>query len=315
VKILVPDTIQLDLAELRNADAELEPVGYRVAEPIPDEHVDAEVLVAWSNPPGPLADAARRLTKLRWVQDLAAGPGVTLQAGFPAEVVITSGRSLHDRTVAEHALALTLAAARHLHVAVRAQIGHRWAREIGGLQPLDNAQGFTTLRDANVVIWGFGGIARTLAPLYSALGANVVGVARTPRTDGPYPVVDDVDAVLPTADVLVNILPTAPATDRAVDARRLALLPRAAWLVNVGRGSTVDEDALVAALRDGELAGAALDVTSTEPLPVDSPLWDLPNVIITPHAAGGRPLGAAALIAANALALRRGEPLTNVVDR
>ena len=85
--------------------------------------------------------------------------------------------------------------------------------------------------------------------------------------------------------------------------------------MNVGRGSTVDEDALVAALRDGELAGAALDVTSTEPLPVDSPLWDLPNVIITPHAAGGRPLGAAALIAANALALRRGEPLTNVVDR
>ena len=121
MKILVPDTIQLDLAELRKADAELDPVGYRVAEPIPDEHVDAEVLVAWSNPPGPLADAARRLTKLRWVQDLAAGPGVTLQAGFPAEVVITSGRSLHDRTVAEHALALTLAAARHLHVAVRAQ--------------------------------------------------------------------------------------------------------------------------------------------------------------------------------------------------
>jgi phosphoglycerate dehydrogenase-like enzyme len=315
VKILVPDTIQLDLAGLRKADAELDPVGYRVAEPIPDEHVDAEVLVAWSNPPGPLADAARRLTKLRWVQDLAAGPGVTLQAGFPAEVVITSGRSLHDRTVAEHALALTLAAARHLHVAVRAQIGHRWAPEIGGLQPHDNAQGFTTLRDANVVIWGFGGIARTLAPLYTALGADVVGVARTPRTDGPYRVVDDVDAVLPTADVLVNILPTAPATDRVVDARRLALLPRKAWLVNVGRGSTVDEDALVDALRAGELAGAALDVTRTEPLPVDSPLWDLPNVIITPHGAGGRPLGAAALVAANALALRRGEPLTNVVDR
>ena len=126
---------------------------------------------------------------------------------------------------------------------------------------------------------------------------------------------DDVDAVLPTADVLVNILPTAPATDRVVDARRLALLPRKAWLVNVGRGSTVDEDALVEALRAGELAGAALDVTRTEPLPVDSPLWDLPNVIITPHGAGGRPLGAAALIAANALALRRGEPLTNVVDR
>jgi phosphoglycerate dehydrogenase-like enzyme len=143
----------------------------------------------------------------------------------------------------------------------------------------------------------------------------VIGVARTPRADGAYTVVDDVDAVLPQADVLVNILPTAPATDRALDARRLALLPRTAWLVNVGRGSTVDEDALVDALRDGGLAGAALDVTRTEPLPVDSPLWDLPNVILTPHAAGGRPLGAAALIAANARALQRGEPLTNVVER
>ena len=163
MKILIPDTIPLDLAELSGADAELDPVGYRVAEPVPEEHVDAEALVAWSNPPAQMADAARRLTALRWVQDLAAGPGVTLQAGFPDRVVITSGRSLHDRTVAEHALALTLAAARHLHVAVRAQIGHRWAPEIGGLQPHDNVRGFTTLRDATVAIWGFGGIVLSAA--------------------------------------------------------------------------------------------------------------------------------------------------------
>ncbi len=313
MKILVPDTIPLDLAELRS-DA-LEPVGYQVAEPVPEEHVDAEALVAWVNPPAQLADAALRLTRLRWVQDLAAGPAATLQAGFPDDVLLTSGRSLHDRTVAEHALALTLGAARHLHLAVRAQIGHRWAHELGGLQPHDNAQGFTTLRDATVVIWGFGGIARTLAPLYAALGAHVVGVARTARTDGPFTVVDDVDAVLPTADVLVNILPAGRSTDGSLDARRLALLPRTAWLVNVGRGSTVDEDALADALRTGAIAGAALDVTQTEPLPVESPLWDLPNVLLTPHAAGGRPLGAAALIAANAQALLRGDRLTNLVER
>ncbi len=313
MKILVPDTVPLDPAELRSDD--LEPVGYRVAEPVPEEHVDAEALVAWVNPPAQLADAARRLTRLRWVQDLAAGPAATLQAGFPDHVLLTSGRSLHDRTVAEHALALTLAAARHLHLAVRAQIGHRWAPELGGLQPHDNAQGFTTLRDATVVIWGFGGIGRTLAPLYAALGAHVVGVARTPRTDGPFTVVDDVDAVLPTADVLVNILPAGRSTDGSLDARRLGLLPRTAWVVNVGRGSTVDEDALADALRTGGLAGAALDVTQTEPLPVDSPLWDLPNVLLTPHAAGGRPLGAAALIAANAQALLSGDRLTNLVER
>jgi phosphoglycerate dehydrogenase-like enzyme len=311
VKILVPDTVTVDGAALP-ADTV---VPYSATEPLPEEHVDAEALVAWGNAADQLSDAAHRLTKLRWVQDLAAGPAATLRAGFADDVVITSGRSLHDRTVAEHALALALAAARHLNVAVRAQIGHRWAREIGGLQPLDNARGLTTLRDARVVIWGYGSIGRTLAPLLSALGAEVVGVARTARRDGDVEVVSDIDAVLPTTDVLVSILPGVAATEHALDARRLALLPAAAWFVNVGRGSTVDEDALAAALRDGRLAGAALDVTAVEPLPAASPLWDLPNVIITPHAAGGRPLGAAELIRENAAALREGRPLRNAVER
>jgi phosphoglycerate dehydrogenase-like enzyme len=311
VKILVPDTVTVDGAALPD-DAV---VPYSATEPLPEEHLDAEALVAWGNSADQLADAARRLTKLRWVQDLAAGPAATLKAGFADDVVITSGRSLHDRTVAEHTLALTLAAARHLHAAVRAQIGHRWAPEIGGLQPLDNARGLTTLRDARVVIWGYGSIGRTLAPLLRALGAQVVGVARTARRDGDVEVVDDIDAVLPTADVLISILPGVAATEHALDARRLALLPAPAWFVNVGRGSTVDEDALAAALRAGRLAGAALDVTAEEPLPAASPLWDLPNLIITPHAAGGRPLGAAELIRENAEALRGGRELRNQVER
>ncbi|HEY0811795.1 MAG TPA: NAD(P)-dependent oxidoreductase [Pseudonocardia sp.] len=314
MKILIPDTVAVDPAELQDG-LDLDVVVYPVAEPIPEEHTDAEALVIWGNPPDQLADAARRLTRLRWIQDLAAGPGGVLKAGFAEQVVITNGRGLHDATVSEHALALTLAAARHLHRTVRAQIGHRWAGELGGLQPLDNAQGFSTLRDATVVIWGFGGIGRTLAPLLSALGAHVVGVARSARSEDGVEVVDDVDAVLPTADVLVMILPSAPSTDRALDARRLAMLPPHAWLVNVGRGSTVDEDALVEAVRAGGIAGAALDVTQTEPLPVDSSLWDLPDVIITPHAAGGRPLGAADLIRKNVRALQAGEPLTNEFGR
>ncbi len=311
MKILIPDTTVVDPAELQGVDAVVYPVG----EPVPDEHTDAEALVVWGNGPDQLADAARRLSRLRWIQDLAAGPAAVLKAGFADDVVITSGLGLHDATVSEHALALVLAAARHLPRAVRAQIGRRWATELGGLQPLDNAQGFTTLRDATVVIWGFGGIGRTLAPLLSALGAKVVGVARSARTEDGYEVVDDIDAVLPTAAVLVMILPSAPSTDHALDARKLALLPPSAWLVNVGRGSTVDEDALVDAIRTGALAGAALDVTATEPLPVDSPLWDLPEVLITPHAAGGRPLGAAALIQKNARALEAGTPLTNLFER
>src|SRR5688572_4024323 len=105
MKILVPNTVPVEDAELGGATV----VVYDPTTPLPDEHTDAEALVAWGNTPDQLRDAARRLPKLRWVQDLAAGPGATLSAGFAPEVAITSGRSLHDTTVAEHALALALA--------------------------------------------------------------------------------------------------------------------------------------------------------------------------------------------------------------
>ena len=142
MKILVPDTIRLDPAELQDDDLALDVVVYPVAEPVPDEHTDAEALVVWGNSPSHLAEASRRLPQLRWIQDLAAGPAAVLKADFPEQVLITSGRSLHDAAVSEHALALILAAARHLHRTARAQIGHRWASELGGLQPLDNARAF-----------------------------------------------------------------------------------------------------------------------------------------------------------------------------
>lgn len=308
MKVLLPDSIDLG-AVIPGG------VTYAVDAPIPDEHLDAQVLVVWSNPGHQLRDAAARLTKLRWVQTLAAGPDAVLSAGFADDVVITSGAGLHDRTVAEHTLALVLAAARRLHLLTRAQIGRRWARELGGNQPVHEAGNFRTLRDANVVVWGFGGIAATLAPLLSALGARVTGVARDPGTRHGFPVVTAADfpSLLPATDVLINILPATPETRHVVDAALLAQLPPHAWLINVGRGSTVDEDALLAALRSGRLAGAALDVFETEPLPFASPLWDEPNVLISPHAAGGRPLGAAARIRENLAAFEEGRPLTSVV--
>lgn len=130
-----------------------------------------------------------------------------------------------------------------------------------------------------------------------------------------FPVGDDIDAELPHADVLVMLVPALPETERALDARRLALLPEHAWVVNVGRGVTVDEEALVDALRASTIGGAALDVTLVEPLPPDSPLWEAPNLIISPHAAGGRPVGAADLVSANLAAFVAGEPLREVVER
>ncbi|GAA2684144.1 NAD(P)-dependent oxidoreductase [Actinoplanes palleronii] len=311
MKVLLPDSVELDVSLPAGVTAVVYPIG----EPIPDEHCDAEALVVWGNPAPQLADAARRLRRLRWVQSLAAGPDAVLQAGFATDVLVTAGLGLHDRTVAEHTLALVLAAARRLNLLIRAQVGHRWAGELGGLQPVREEGSFRTLRDAHVVIWGFGGIAGTLAPLLAALGARVTGVARTAGERYGFPVVTaaELPALLPAADVLISILPATPETAGVLDATVLGQLPPHAWVVNVGRGSTLDEAALLAALRSGRIAGAALDVFATEPLPPGSGLWDEPNVIISPHAAGGRPLGAAALISENLGALLDGRPLRNQI--
>ena len=309
--VLVPTSVPLEL----DLPDDVVAVAYDVGAPIPAEHIDADALVVWGNPADLLADAARRLTRLRWVQTLAAGPDAVVDAGFAPGVQITSGRSLHDGPVAEHTLALVLAAARRLHLLVRAQTAHRWAGELGGLQPARPTDSFRTLAGARVLIWGFGSIAQTLAPHLRLLGAEVTGVAHTAGERAGFPVIAaaDLDAALPGADLLITILPGTAANAHAVSAERLALLPSHAWIVNVGRGATLDEAALVQALRSGHLGGAALDVFETEPLPADSPLWDESNVIVSPHAAGGRPIGAATLITHNATALRNGTPLRNPI--
>jgi len=311
VKVLLPDNVPLDVT----APPGVETVVFDPTQPVPDEHTDAEVLVTWGQSAEQLRAEARRLPRLRWVQTLAAGPDAVLAAGFPDDVVLTCGRGLHDRTVAEHALALLLAGIRRIDVMVHAKDEHRWAHEVGGLQPLHPERRLTTLLGARVVIWGFGSIGRTLAPYLRAMGAEVRGVARSAGTRDGFPVGDDIDAELPHADVLVMLVPALPETERALDARRLALLPEHAWVVNVGRGVTVDEEALVDALRASTIGGAALDVTRVEPLPPDSPLWEAPNLIISPHAAGGRPVGAADLVSSNLAAFVAGEPLREVVER
>jgi phosphoglycerate dehydrogenase-like enzyme len=335
VKILVPDTITLDLtgaeaapratsgrrsvdpAEAPGREGSVEVVLYDAAAPLPAGHHDAEVLVVWANSLENLADAATSLTRLRWVQTLAAGPDAVLAAGFAPEVVVTNGRSLHDAPVAEHALALTLAAVRRLDRLGAAQRDRRWDTDLLREQADPATAGRFTLAGANVTIWGFGSIAGALAPLYAALGARVTGVASSAGERRGFPVVadDDLPRVLATTDVLVSLLPALPATRHAFDAARIGQLPDHAWFVNVGRGATVDEHALVEALREGRLGGAALDVTDVEPLPADSPLWDAPNTIITPHVAGGRPQGASALVRENLERLRAGLPLRNVVPR
>ncbi|SDY76092.1 Phosphoglycerate dehydrogenase [Geodermatophilus africanus] len=313
MKLLLPDSVPLAPALPEGVEA----VRYDATAPVPGEHLDAEALVVWGNRADDLRAVAGRMPRLRWIQTLAAGPDVVLGAGFPDDVVVTSGVGLHDRPVTEHALTLVLALLRRVPQAIAAQAEHRWAGELGGLQPLHPDGAVTTLLGARVLVWGFGNIGQHLAPLLRALGAQVRGVGRSAGERAGFPVVaeDELDAELRRTDVLVMILPATEATTHALDPARLGALPRHAFVVNVGRGTTVDEPALVAALAEGRIAGAALDVTEVEPLPADSPLWDAPNLLLTPHAAGGRPVGSDELVAANLAALLAGGELRNVVAR
>lgn len=321
MKVLIPTTIEFAAADGPAAE-QAGPSGvdyyrYEPLEPVPAQHRDADGLVTWFNTPEQLKDSAANLPNLKWVQSLAAGANNVIEAGFNDAVIITNGRGLHDDTVAEHTVALLLCAARRLYLMRDAQHKHRWPGELGGLQPERNPDVFTTLNGANVLIWGFGSIAAKLAPMLKMLGANVRGVATRAGTREGFEVVvsSDVDKLLPTTDALVMILPAVAATRNALDERRLGLLPRHAWVVNVGRGDSIDTDALIAALTDESIGGAALDVFKQEPLPASSPLWSFNNVIISPHAAGGRPIGSEALIRENIRRLQAGETLVNVVDR
>ncbi|PCE16374.1 phosphoglycerate dehydrogenase [Microbacterium sp. SZ1] len=309
MKILIPDTIDLQLS------ADVEAVVYDIAREIPEEHRDAEVLVVWHNSGAWLEQAADQLPRLRLVQALASGADVVLRSGFAPDVRICSGRSLHDGPVAEHTLALILAVVRRLDRLRDAQRDHRWDEEFNEEQSASGTRAQFTLSGARVTIWGFGSIATTLAPVLRQLGADVRGIARSAGDRAGFPVHADADAdaVLADTDILVSLLPATDSTADLFDSAVFAALPDGAAFVNVGRGATVDEAALVDALRSGHLRAAAIDVAKAEPLPSDDPLWSAPNLFITPHVAGNRPIGASALIDDNVARLAAGDALVNQV--
>ncbi|KAI0156946.1 D-isomer specific 2-hydroxyacid dehydrogenase [Xylariaceae sp. FL1272] len=313
MKLLYPTSLKLDIPSLEGFGVSLHP--YDVKSAIPDHLIDAEVLVTWTNTADNLKDAANRMTKLRWIQSLAAGPNDVLSAGFPSSVIVTTGSGCHDRTVAEHALGLLLVAARRFDEMRDYQVQSKWSGHLGGPQPDRPKDRFTTLRDANILIWGYGNIAKTLAPHLTAWGATVRGIARTPGVRNGVEVYaeDKLDELLPQTDALVMILPGSDSTKNVLNAERLKQLPNHAWIVNVGRGTSIDEDALAEALEKGEVGGAALDVFVKEPLPSESKLYKAPNCFVSPHAAGGRPQDAEDLIAYNLRRFLAGQELKNVV--
>lgn len=314
MKLLYPTSIKLKLEEkLKGLD--VTPIAYDPAKPFPDEHVDADFLVTWANTKDNLRDAVARMNNLRWIQSLAAGPNDVLSAGFDqSRITVTSGSGLHNLPVAEHALGLLLTACRRFHEMRDCQVQRKWAKHLCG-DPTIPANMFSTLRNAEILIWGYGNIAKTLTPYLKALGANVRGIAREQGTRDGVDVftVDQLPTLLPTIDALVMILPGSETTRHALNAERLSYMREHSWVVNVGRGTSVDEEALYEALTKGQIGGAALDVFETEPLPESSKLWSAPNLVVSPHAAGNRPLGSEDLIRENLELLIGGKALKNVM--
>lgn len=314
MKLLYPTSLALDVKSLEGFSVDL--ISYDTKQHIPNDHLDAEGLITWTNSADNLKHAAQNMKNLKWIQSLAAGPNDVLNAGFDAsKITVCTGSGLHDHTVAEHTLGLLLASARKFHEMRDYQTQGKWPGHLGGPQPDRPAGAFTTLRDAKVTIWGFGNIGKTLAPWLTALGAQVRGIARHSGVRDGFEVYgeDKMAELLKDTDALVMILPGSDSTKHALNAERLKQLPKHAWVVNVGRGTTIDEAALDKALTQGEIGGAALDVFETEPLPESSPLYKQKNVILSPHAAGGRPQGAEMLIADNLRRFRAGQQLKNVI--
>ncbi|HEV8247514.1 MAG TPA: D-2-hydroxyacid dehydrogenase [Polyangiaceae bacterium] len=272
-----------------------------------DELGQAEVIAGWLT-----EDELARARNLRWLQLGSAGADRFVENAAPG-VLLTTASGVFGPAMAEHVLAMMLTLARGLDRMASAQRESRWASGLvrGGL--IGNTLG----------IVGLGDIGRAIAVRAKGFEMHVLGVKRL--ADGPAPPgvdelfsVSALDDVLARSDHVVLVLPKTRQTDRLLDARRLGLMKPGAFVYNIGRGNAIDEPALIEALRSGALAGAGLDVFDREPLAVDSPLWSLPNVIISPHAAGYTPRYRrrfADIFADNLERYVSGQPLRNLVER
>ncbi|HRC62035.1 MAG TPA: D-2-hydroxyacid dehydrogenase [Dehalococcoidia bacterium] len=251
------------------------------------DRVDAAFFNLGSGPSGTrrILGAARRATNLRWIHLGHSGvDDPVFEELIGRGVVVTNSAGANAEPIAQSALAGLLALNRGLPGWLDAQRRHAWEPDP---DDLPSEQLPRELRGQTMVIFGLGSIGRYVAQFARAFGIRVIGVRRTPAT--PEDGVDAwapparLDEVLPEADILVLTAPLTSETRGTFDARRLDRLPAGAVVINVARGELVDEAALAERLASGRLGGAYLDVFVTEPLPAESPLWELPNVLISPH--------------------------------
>lgn len=286
---------------------------------------DVEVLLrGWL--PGEVFDRLlARAPRLRWLHSATAGVERVLTPGALARgLTITNARGVFSRPIAEYVIATILAISRRFPEILELQRERTW-------QPLEGVE----MTDLTIGIAGYGSIGRAISSLASAFGARVVATRRRPGhppglqwsvEEGPQPgqgeaaILGGPEALprlLGESDFVVLALPLTPETEGVIDASALGAMRRGAWLINIARGRLVDERALERALREGRIGGAVLDAFREEPLPASSTLWDVPNLIVTPHTSwsSGRALDRSiALFCDNLVRYRQGDPLLNVVD-
>ena len=249
-------------------------------DPLPAELPDTDIFVGYSL----RADQLKHAKELKWIHSTAAG---VAQLMYPelrdSGILVTNPSGVFSIPMAEHTIGLLIALARNFPDSLRHQDHSNWGQQ----QMWDKPQKLTELNGQLLLVVGFGSIGRELAKRARAFDMRVWGVTRSGNDDSAL--VEKIvpaaqlNEALPHADYVVIAAPETSETRRLIGAGQIALMKPGARLINIGRGSLLDESALIRALETGGLAGAALDVTSVEPLPPESPLWKAPNLFITPH--------------------------------
>jgi phosphoglycerate dehydrogenase-like enzyme len=295
------------------AAEEMADLSYAASAPgLAEAIADADAVFAWRSVRELLPEVWPKAARLRWIQSASDGVDWLL---FPelveSDVVVTNARGVFDQAIAEYVVGLMLAFAKGLLGVIEGQRNREWRnRET------------EVLAGKRLLVAGVGPIGRAIGRAGRDLGMEVRGVGRTARAgDDVFGAIAATDALAEAvgwADYVVNALPATPATRHLFDAPVFESMRGSARFINVGRGATVDEAALIEALRGARIAGAALDVFEREPLPPDSPFWELPNTIVSPHMSGDFEGWLEAVVRLFVDNLRRfvaGEPLLNVVDK
>lgn len=263
----------------------------------------------------PSDDDLAAAQRLRWIQATSAGVEAYMTPALTeSEITLTNFSGIHATNIADHVLAMIFAFARDLKTLLARQSRHEWPSEEGGLTTFEPS-------GQTLGIVGLGDIGEALAQKAHGLGMRVLALQRHPYNPpvGIERVLtgDSLPELLQESDHVVLCLPLTDATKHIIGREELGQVRRGAYVYNIGRGGLIDQEALIEALRDGRVAGAGLDVTDPEPLPADSPLWDLPNVLVTGHTAALTPRlweRGIELLIDNVRRFVAGEELRNVVN-